>query len=339
MSTNLSGDKSEQDVAARSSEFSQSSIDGSSIPAWIRLHKLWFFGGFALLLGIIAIVTTQFMNREGLDNQVILSGRIEAPQTHISAIAATKVKSVLVKEGDKVRKGQLVALLDTGVVTAKVGNLSAARAQATQASRQADLHAAALEQQIAAARKKGNGFFTKMFTTKQGRAKEGERLRGQMLQARMMQMQARGAIAKVDSVSSTAASVKSNFNITSPIAGIVETRSVEPGELVAKGQVLLTIVDPNSAYMRGYIPESQIAKIKIGQKGKVYLDSDSKRAMPAHLTAIDSDPSFTPENVYFKDDRVRQVFGVKISLDNPDGSAKPGMSAEAKMDLKELDKQ
>lgn len=338
MSANLSGGKSEQDVAARSSEFSQSSSDTSSFPTWLHQHKLWFFAGLVMLLGIIGFATTQFMNNEGLANEVEMSGRIEAPQTHISAIAATKVKEVLVKEGDHVKKGQLVAILDTGVITAKVGNLASARSQASQAARQADLHAAALEQQIAAARKKSNGFFTKMFTTKQGRAKEGERLRGQMLQARMMQMQARGAIAKVDAASSTVASAKTNFNITSPVSGIVETRSIEPGELVAKGQVLLTIVDPNAAYMRGYIPESQIAKIKIGQKANVYLDSDSKKAMPAHLTAIDSDPSFTPENVYFKDDRVRQVFGVKISLDSPDGTAKPGMSAEAKLKLKESEK-
>lgn len=302
-------------------------------PSWMHFHTVAFAVGFAALLALIIFAVLSFLKTHDT-NIVEISGRIEAPETHISAVAATRVKSVLVHEGDKVNKGQLLIELDTGVINAKVGNVQQAIAQASKATRQADLHAAAMSAQVNEARKKSTGFWTRVFTSPKGRAKQGERLRGDMLQAKMMQMQARTALAKAKAMSSAASAAKNNFKITSPISGICETRSIEPGELVATGQVMLTVIDPQRVYMKGYIAEGDIGKIKLGQQADVYLDSDSKKALPAHITAIDSTPSFTPENVYFKDDRVRQVFGIKLDLDRPEGIAKPGMSAEAKIRLK-----
>jgi multidrug resistance efflux pump len=304
------------------------------LPAsWWNFHTIAFLVGFLALLGLIAFSAMNFLKTAD-GNIIEINGRIEAPETHISAVAATKVKSVLVREGDNVNKGQLLVQLDTAVIQAKAGSLQKFMSQAARARQQADLHAAAVSRQVAAARRKSTGFWTKVFTSPEGRAKKGEQLRGEMLQARLMQMQAGVAVARAKSMSSAVASAKTNFNLTSPIAGVIETRSIEPGELVAPGQVLLTVVDPKGVYMKGYIPEGDVGKIKIGQEANVYLDSDSKKGHPAHITAIDSAPSFTPENVYFKDDRVRQVFGVKLNQDRPDGLAKPGMSAEAKIKLK-----
>jgi|JYMV01.1.fsa_nt_gi multidrug resistance efflux pump len=342
MSAKASGDTIDKENAGSDSVYSKGDKHAESENLFERtfapskifhFNAIAFIVGFAVLLGLIAFTSIQFLKSHDA-NTVELSGRIEAPETHISAVANTRVKNVLVNEGDAVKKGQLLIELDTGVIQAKVGNVQQYISQASRASRQADLHAAAMERQVAEARKKSSGFWTRVFTSPKGRAKEGEKLRGQMLQARMMQMQARAAVAKAQAMSSAAKEAKTNFNITSPIAGICETRSIEPGELVATGQVLLTIVDPQSVYMKGYIPEGDIGKIKLGQEADVYLDSDSKKAHKAHITSIDRAPSFTPENVYFKDDRVRQVFGVKLALVHPDGLAKPGMSAEAKINLK-----
>jgi HlyD family secretion protein len=61
------------------------------------------------------------------------------------------------------------------------------------------------------------------------------------------------------------------------------------------------------------------------------LDSIPKQPFSARVTAIDTQASFTPENIYFQDDRVKQVFGVKISLENPQGLAKPGMPVDAEI--------
>lgn len=340
MSAKASGETIDKERS--SSEPEQSAATNHSeklLPAsWLNFHTLAFALGFLALIGIIAFSSLHFV-RQAENNFIEVHGRIEAPQTHISAIAATRVKSVLVHEGDRVTKGQLLVVLDTGVIQAKTGNLQKFASQAARARQQANLHAAAVEKQVAEARKKSGGFWTRVFTSPKGRAKKGEELRGEMLQARMLQMQAGVAVAKAHAMSSAVASAKSNFNITSPVTGVIETRSIEPGELVAAGQVLLTVVNPKGVYMKGYIPEGEVGKIKIGQKADVYLDSDSKKGHAAHITSIDSTPSFTPENVYFKDDRVRQVFGVKLNLDSPDGLAKPGMSAEAKISLTGQSKQ
>lgn len=121
------------------------------------------------------------------------------------------------------------------------------------------------------------------------------------------------------------------LKVQSPIAGIVLTRSVEPGEVVTVGKTLLTIINPDQIYMRGFIPEGQIGKVHLGQAARVYLDSAPKTPLEAEVAAIDTQAAFTPENIYFKEDRVRQVFGVRLDLKRPAGLAKPGMPADAEI--------
>jgi HlyD family secretion protein len=124
-----------------------------------------------------------------------------------------------------------------------------------------------------------------------------------------------------------------HLTVNSPIDGVVTTRSVEPGTVVLPSRPLLRIVDLNQVYMRGFIPGGQIAGIRVGQSAQVYLDNDPDHQNPlkATVTAIDSQASFTPENIYFQQDRVEQAFGVKLSIDQPDGFTKPGMPAEAEI--------
>lgn len=119
------------------------------------------------------------------------------------------------------------------------------------------------------------------------------------------------------------------LNVTSPIDGIIIARTVEPGEIVGVGSTLLTLLNLNTVYMRGYIPEGKIGLVRVGQKAKVYLDSAPDKGLDAFVSQIDIEASFTPENIYFRDDRVKQVFGVKLNIINPKGYAKPGMPADA----------
>lgn len=119
------------------------------------------------------------------------------------------------------------------------------------------------------------------------------------------------------------------LNVTSPINGTVTARSVEPGTVVVSGKTLLTVINPNTVYLRGFIPEDEIGKVRVGQKAEIFLDSKPNNPLSGHVSAIDTEASFTPENIYFKQDRVEQVFGVKISIDQPGGLAKPGMPADA----------
>jgi HlyD family secretion protein len=119
-----------------------------------------------------------------------------------------------------------------------------------------------------------------------------------------------------------------DLTISAPVAGTILTRSAEPGRVIAPGQTILTMVDLQKLYLRGFIPEGEIGKVKVGQQAKVYLDSNPNQALEAELIRIDPQVMFTPENTYFKDDRVKQVMGVKLGLKNGFGYAKPGMPAD-----------
>jgi len=106
------------------------------------------------------------------------------------------------------------------------------------------------------------------------------------------------------------------------------TRAAEPGEVVSAGTAIVTLLDLSKVYLRGYIPEGQIGKVKIGQRARVYLDSAPDKAVEAAVQRIDPQATFTPENTYFRDDRVKQVVGVKLVIKGATGFAKPGMPAD-----------
>lgn len=123
------------------------------------------------------------------------------------------------------------------------------------------------------------------------------------------------------------------LHIVSPIRGVVTARPVEPGAVLAPGQTILTVLDYDQVYMRGFIPEGEIGKVRIGQKADIYLDAKPNTPFLGKVIEIDPEGSFTPENIYFKNDRVKQVFGIKIGIDNPDGYCKPGMPADANIHI------
>jgi HlyD family secretion protein len=103
---------------------------------------------------------------------------------------------------------------------------------------------------------------------------------------------------------------------------------------VSAGAPLLTLVNQQKLYLRGFVPEGQIGQVKLGQQAQVYLDSFPDRPLAATISRIDPKASFTPENTYFKKDRVTQVFGVELTLnDNGQGWAKQGMPADGRIIL------
>jgi HlyD family secretion protein len=109
------------------------------------------------------------------------------------------------------------------------------------------------------------------------------------------------------------------------------TRSAEPGEVVQAGTAIVTLLDLSKVYLRGFVPEGDIGKVKIGQASRIYLDSSPEKAVSAEVQRIDPQATFTPENTYFRDDRVKQVVGVKLLLKGAIGFAKPGMPADGEI--------
>lgn len=123
------------------------------------------------------------------------------------------------------------------------------------------------------------------------------------------------------------------LNINSPVHGVVTARTVEPGAVVAAGQTVISLINLDTVYLRAYVPDSEIGKVRINQSALVYYDSNLHHGVPGKVIEIDPQASFTPENIYFRDDRIKQVFGIKILIDNPSNYAKPGMPADADIDI------
>jgi HlyD family secretion protein len=124
---------------------------------------------------------------------------------------------------------------------------------------------------------------------------------------------------------------RSDLTVVAPFAGTVLTRAAEPGEVVQAGTAIVTLLDLSKVYLRGFIPEGQIGKVKVGQPAHIFIDSNSKQALDGYVLRIDPQATFTPENTYFRDDRVKQVVGVKLQLTQGIGFAKPGMPADGEI--------
>ena len=124
---------------------------------------------------------------------------------------------------------------------------------------------------------------------------------------------------------------RGDLNIVAPFDGTIATRSAEPGEVVSAGTPIATIVNFNTVYLRAFVPESEIGRIRVGQSARVFLDSNPNQPVEAEVLRIDPEATFTPENTYFRNERVKQVVGVKLAIKDPQGFAKPGMPADGEI--------
>lgn len=122
-----------------------------------------------------------------------------------------------------------------------------------------------------------------------------------------------------------------DLTVTAPFDGTVMTRAAQPGEVVTAGTPIVTLLDLSKVYLRGFVPEGQIGDVKIEQPARIYLDSDPNNPIDAYVSRVDPEATFTPENTYFRDERVKQVVGVKLQLKDATGNAKPGMPADGEV--------
>lgn len=124
---------------------------------------------------------------------------------------------------------------------------------------------------------------------------------------------------------------RADLRIVAPFDGTITVRSVEPGEVINPGTAIVTLVNLQELYLRVFVPIADIDRVRVGRPARIYLDSRPERAIEATVSRIDPDAAFTPENTYYREDRVRQVVGVKLAIKNSDGSAKPGVPGEGEI--------
>jgi HlyD family secretion protein len=121
-----------------------------------------------------------------------------------------------------------------------------------------------------------------------------------------------------------------------PISGVVLVKSGEIGEVVNPGTSVLTLADINNVWLKAYIPETDLGKVKWGQEVIVTTDLRPKKEYRGRISFISSQAEFTPKQIQTEKERVTLVYRIKIDIPNPDRELKPGMPADGRILLAPL---
>jgi membrane fusion protein YbhG len=119
--------------------------------------------------------------------------------------------------------------------------------------------------------------------------------------------------------------------VTAPSAATVEVLDVRPGDLIAPNTPVATLLERDQIYVRIYIPETEIGRVQLGEKAEVRVDSFPNQAFNGVVEQINQQAEFLPRNVQTREERIHQVFGVKIRIDDPSGRVRAGMAADVKL--------
>jgi multidrug resistance efflux pump len=119
--------------------------------------------------------------------------------------------------------------------------------------------------------------------------------------------------------------------VLAPSAATVEVLDVRPGDLIAPNTPIATLLERDQIYVRIYIPETQIGRVQLGQKAEIRVDSFPNQAFAGVVEQINQQAEFLPRNVQTVEERVHQVFGVKVRIDDPSHRVRAGMAADVKL--------
>jgi HlyD family secretion protein len=122
-------------------------------------------------------------------------------------------------------------------------------------------------------------------------------------------------------------------SVSSPIDGVVLVKSAEIGEVLAAGTTVVTIGGLDHPWLRGYIKETDLGRVKLGQKVKLTTDSYPGKAYWGHVSFIASEAEFTPKQIQTTEERVKLVYRIKIDVDNSSHELKSNMPVDAEIEL------
>jgi len=223
------------------------------------------------------------------------SGTIEIREVDLSSRISSRVEQFFSDEGATVKKGDLLAQLETGIVSAQK---DIAEAVFTQAERN--------------------------FKRSQNLIKSGTITPEQFETSKTQYIKA------VSDLKLAEIMLKES-NIYAPWDGVILKKNVEVGELIAPNTPIFTLGDLSVAEIMVYVPLMDIGKIKLNQPARIYADPFPNERFTGKVTNISEEAEFTPKNVQTKDERVKEVFAVKIKIPNPDLKLKPGMPADVEV--------
>ncbi len=246
----------------------------------------------------------------------------EVERARLAYLAAQEVVDEAAK--DKVRYERLYK---NGIVAEK--SRDAVKLKYDSASKELDRAKEALDMMKEGVRKETIG-------TAEARLAEGEAVVRQaktnlkkITTARRDVEQAKSQIAVAQSAVALADISLDYTLLRAPFDGIVTSRNVEPGEVVTSGREVLTLADLSTVYLKIFVAEEDLGKVKIGQTADVKTDSFSDKVYRGRVSFVSPQGEFTPKIIQTHKERVKLVYLVKISIPNPEGELKSGMPADA----------
>ena len=298
-----------------------------------------------ILAGGTAFWVLRFRGRE---KPLELSGSIEARDVEVGSLVGGRVKTVLVDEGATVVAGQPIVTFETDLVDQQIrsqqGRVDAARADLTKAlrgpriedteraraeaenaERERQRQKALLDQGIVGQQQ----YDAAVTAARTARETLLERERGSRAEdiasARASLLREEGQLAYL-------LRQKGEAVVRAPAAGVIESMNLRPGDLFGANQPVAKLLEPSQLWVRVYVPEPQLGRVHVGQKAAITVDTFPKQAFPGKVVEIRTQGEYTPRNVQTLDQRMDQVFGVKVSID-PAPELKPGMAAAVRLAL------
>jgi HlyD family secretion protein len=116
--------------------------------------------------------------------------------------------------------------------------------------------------------------------------------------------------------------------LSAPLSGVVLVKSGEVGEVVNPGTSVITMADVEKVWLKAYIPETELSRVKWGQEVSVTTDLQPRKEYKGRISFISSQAEFTPKQIQTEKERVTLVYRIKVDLSNPDQELKPGMPAD-----------
>ncbi|KAF0219193.1 MAG: HlyD family secretion [Geobacteraceae bacterium] len=292
---------------------------------------------------------------------IMVSGNIEVTDVEVSFKIPGRVKERLVDEGEMVKDGQIVGRLesndqlhDVAARQAAMQTAKAALAELEAGSRKEEIGQA--EAQLARAKAEESrlqkdfvrqeALYRKdVISTREfdaaGTSYDAARASVREASERVKLVregprretidQARARLRDAEAALALAKTRLGYTTLTSPLKGVVLSKNVEPGEQVAAGTPVITVGEIESVWVRAYINETDLGRVKVGQKARVRTDTYPGKIYDGVISFIASEAEFTPKNVQTEKERVKLVYRIKISIPNQNMELKPGMPADAEI--------
>lgn len=318
--------------------------------------------GIVILLTVLAAGGTAaryyFWNKAHQGSRIFISGNIEATEVDLSFRLSGQIKLLNAEEGTSVKKDQVIAELDTdtlqalrGASKAQIATNRAILDELEEGTRIEEIEAVralkkAAESRMEFARDeyqrylplyKEGAISPSFFDTKQMAYQvavqdlnnAAERLREAVKGPREQQI--RAARARLDQATWDLNKIELDIDhstLRCPISGVILVKANELGEVVLPGATVATVAEIDEVWLKGYVSEKDLGDVKLGQKAEITIDTFPEKVYPGVVTFISPRAEFTPKNVQTKEERVKQVYRVKVTLPNPEHELKIGMPAE-----------